>query len=357
MVTGISNKIVAFISHLTVLILLLINITELDCYAQEYVRYATDMAHLPFGADIAAMGDAGVVLPQRASAVLWNPASVSIRPKFEIAAEFADLYQGLSQQGSFTIQMPLKSQMAVSAMYVPFFSGNIPLYDSLKGTYQQLLENEKLRSTGTPIGYFRNNQHLLLVSVGKTFSFKMPTMAGYGIPRPFSLSMGINMKGYWQTMNPGKKNYLGVGINADIGIIADMGLDYDMSKKETNRDFLLGITIRDVVPGYIKWVNSPLQYKEKVKYSQYYGLSYVDRSGDLKGNWIFALAVEKYYSTTWHLGIEAEFWNTAVFRVGLSGKIPTLGAGVHYKRYFLDYAFRFDKIELSYLRIAVGMII
>ena len=127
-----------------------------------------------------------------------------------------------------------------------------------------------------------------------------------------------------------------------------IGLDYDLSKKVTNRNIVFGNCCRDFLPAEIIWVHSPLGYREKIRYSHYYGISYVDKSGDLGGNWTFALALDKQYTTSLRLGLEAEFWNIAVFRAGLSGKIPTLGAGVHYKRYYMDYAFRFDKIDFHF---------
>lgn len=334
-----------------------IYILRYDCLAEgQQVRYTADMTHLPAGADISAMGDAGVVLPRKAAAALWNPASVSMTRYTEISAEIADIYHGLSKQGCFALRFPVQSRASASIMYLPFFSGDIPLFDSLSGTYQELLENDKLRSNGVPLGYFRNNQHLIILSLGKAFNLKLPRMAGNGLPRPFDLSAGLSLKGYWATMDPKGIRRIGAGVNADAGVIASIGLDYDLARKETSRVLMMGITIRDFLPTEIIWVHSPLQYSEKTRYSHYYGIAFVDKSGDLGGNWTFALALDKYYSTTYRVGVEAEFWNTAIFRAGLSGNTPTLGAGVRFKRYFMDYAFRFDKIDFSYLRLTLGAV-
>lgn len=319
------------------------------------LRYAADMAHLPAGAEIAAMGDVGVVLPKRASSVIWNPASVSFARQIEISAEIADIYHGLSRQACFALRMPHQGQIASSIVYVPFLSGDIPFFDSLPSTYEESLSDVSLRSNGVPKGYFQNNQHMMILTLGKMLSLKMPTIPGSGLPRPLNISAGLSLKGYWQTMNPKDKKYMGVGVNADLGVMASIGLDYDLSKKATSRNIILGIAVRDFIPAEIIWVHSPLGYREKIRYSQYYGISYVDKSGDLGGNWTFALGLDKQYTTSFRLGLEAEFWNIAVFRAGLSGKIPTLGAGVHYKRYYVDYAFRFDKVDFSFFRMTLGV--
>ncbi len=330
---------------------------ENRCFADEMqLRYAADMAHLPAGADIAAMGDAGVVLPKRALSVIWNPASVSFARQVELSAEIADIYHGLSRQACFALRIPYQSQMASSIVYLPFLSGDIPCFDSLPSTYEQSLKDASLRSSGTPLGYFRNNQHLMILTLGKLLALKMPTIPGSGLPRPLNISAGMSLKGYWQTMNPKDKKYMGVGVNADAGVMVSIGLDFDLSRKETSRTLIMGIAVRDFLPSEIIWVHSPVQYSEKIRYSHYYGISYVDKSGDLGGNWTFALGLDKQYTTSLRLGLEAEFWNIAVFRAGLSGKIPTLGAGVHYKRYYMDYAFRFDKIDFSFLRLNLGVL-
>lgn len=320
------------------------------------IRYAADMAHLPAGAEIAAMGDVGVVLPKRASSVIWNPASVSFANQVELSAEIADIYRGLSRQACFALRIPHRGQIASSIVYVPFLSGDIPLFDSLPSTYEESLKDVSLRSDGIPKGYFQNNQHMMILTMGKMLSLKMPTIPGSGLPRPLNISAAFSLKGYWQTMNPKDKKYMGVGVNADLGVMASIGLDYDLTKKVTNRNIILGIAVRDFLPTEIIWVHSPLGYREKIRYSHYYGISYVDKSGDLGGNWTFALGLDKQYTTSLRLGLEAEFWNIAVFRAGLSGKIPTLGAGVHFKRYYLDYAFRFDKVDFSFFRVTLGVL-
>jgi hypothetical protein len=321
----------------------------------EEIRYAGDMSKLPVGSDIASMGDVGVVLPRRAASSFWNPAASANITNYEISTEYANLYHGLSQQGCLGIHVPLQTQMGVSLVYTPFLSGKISLNDSLSGTYQERLNNENLRAQGLPTHHFDNNQHLILLSVGKKFSYTLPRLPGVGLPLPFEIFIGGNFKGYIQTMNPAGKKRMGVGVNLDAGLIGRVGLDYNLMSKHVSRWILVGAAVRDFIPSEIEWINSPLDYKERVKYSQYYGVSYVDKSGDLGGNWTIALSIHKQYEMSYHAGIEAEFWNFVSFRAGISDRNPTLGAGVHYNRYFLDYAFRFDDIDFSMMRLTVGV--
>ena len=341
-------------AHCTRLLIIAILICCFFASAQEQIRYTAEMTYLPAGSDIASMGDAGVVLPLRATASLWNPAASSLQQRYEFSAEVADLYHGLSRQACFSGHIPVQGNIGASLIYMPFFSGEIPFYDTLEGTYQERIMDPGARSDGQPQGFFRNNQHYVVLSLGKLFSFYLPRTPGTGVPLPLEIAAGINFKGFFQSMNPENVKRLGMGANLDAGLLGRIGLDYDLKKKEVCRNLILGISLRDFLPGEIVWINSMRNYREPFRLSQYYGIAYQDKSGDLVGNWTIALALEKRYGTSYHGGIEAEFWNTVSFRAGFSGRTPTLGAGIHYKQYYMDYAFRFDEIDLSYIRLTMG---
>jgi hypothetical protein len=324
----------------------------------EEIRYTADVARLPVSTDIAAMGDAGVVLPRRVAAAIWNPASTPYFNKYEFSAEGADLYEHLSQQGCFAGTAPLRNNMGVALCYQPFYSGHILMYDSLP---------ETVGFNGIPefqsTGFIRNYQHVLYLSFGRLFSFRLPRFTETDLPLPLDISVGGNLKGYAQTMSPGGALHLGMGFNADIGLLARIGLDYDIRSGSVCREVLLGAAVRDVLPSEViwmydnddTWMYAPGRYREKFTYAQYYGIAFADRSGDLFANWTIALSLHKEYEVTYHGGIEAEFWNLACFRVGFSGRTPTVGAGLHYRRFFIDYAFRFEEIALSPIRLTVGV--
>lgn len=320
------------------------------------VRYACDMTHLPAGSDIAAMGDAGVVLPWKGASSYWNAASASYQKKSEISAEIADLYSGLSEQACFTVHFPLQGTTSASILYIPFLSGDFQLNDTLPGTYQERIFNQDLRADGSYKSLFQDNQQLLVLSVAKLFPLKLPRAPGSGYPLPLDIGIGFNFKGYWQVMNPDEKTRLGMCANLDAGTLIRIGVDYDIVKKEISREILFGISVRDFLPSKVIWVHSPQNYQEPVNSSYYYGLAFADRSGNLGFNYKIALSLNKEYKTTYHGGIETEFWNMVIFRAGFSDRIPTLGAGIHYKRYYLDYAFRFDEIDISYLRLTLGVV-
>jgi hypothetical protein len=325
------------------------------------IRYAAEMTHLPVGSDIVALGETGVVLPRHGVASLWNPATPAFFEKYELSAEFADLYEGMSQQGCLTMAMPISEGVGTSVMYLPFFSGPIDFYDTLQGTWSQRQGDQSLLPDGNAQSSFSNNQHLLILSIAKLFSHAMPRAPDAGFPLPFEIGAGCSFKSFWQTMKPDSVLRMGMSVNLDAGMIMRIGLDYNLKKKEVSRQLLFGVSARDFLPSPVVWINSrdeydpEQEYREIITPSYYSGLSYVDKSGDFGGAWTITAAIEKRYALTYHYGIEAEFRDKIAFRAGLSDKIPSVGAGIKYKRYFLDYTFRFDELAFSYVRLAFGV--
>ena len=327
-------------------------------FPEETIRYTADVSRLPVGTDIAALGDAGVVLPRRVTAAIWNPAAAAFLKRYEFSIEGADLYQHLSQQGCFSGTAPLRNNLGVALSYLPFYSGRILMYDTIpEATGFNGIQNHQ------PTGFMRNYQHLVVCAFARKFPLLLPRFSGTALPLPLDLSIGGNMKAYAQTMSPGGVLHMGMGYNVDIGLQARFGLDFNIRTNDVCREIWLGATVRDVLPSDVIWIYSsdnrltysPENYREPFHFAQYYGIAYVDRSGDLFANWTIALSLHKEYALTYHGGIEAEFWNMAFFRVGFSGRTPTLGAGLRYRRLFIDYAFRFEEIAFSFIRLTIGI--
>lgn len=325
---------------------------------EETIRYAAEMTRLPAGSDIAAMGDAGVALPGRASSAVWNPASAAYNQQYQFSAEGADLYRHLSQHGCFSGSAPLINNSGVAVHYQPFYSGVIEEYDTIpEASGFNGLTRYK------PKGYFKNYQHLLTIGVARKISLTMPRFSEAAFKLPFEIAAGGNLKAFVQYMNPGGDRYMGLGYNMDIGMSARMGVDYDIDKKEVSREIQLGVSIRDVLPTDIIWIYSnadvwmysPSAYREEFTYAQYYGVSYTDKSSDMPFDWTVALSLHKEYKVTYHGGIEMLFMKKVLFRAGLSDKTPVFGTGLRYKSLFVDYAFRFDAVAISYARLTAGI--
>ncbi len=319
----------------------------------DVVRYALELDQVPSSCRVAALGDAGVAIPLDAVSIFWNPAAHAFIDKYEVSAEYARLYGGLSTHGCVAAHVPLQEQMSVAAMYVRFQSGAISLWDSLPGTETERLNDPSMRADASNNGYFYNDQNMVTVSLAKLFSVPIGRPETYNYPMPMDLSAGINFKEFWQTLNPSGKVRMGMNINCDAGLLLRVSLDYDLQQKMVDREVYVGATVKDLLGTKEVWLHSPDNYQETVDLSQYYGIAYIDKTHLLGANWLVTAALERSYETTYHCGIEAQVFNMVALRLGVSQNVFTCGAGVTYKNYSLDYAFRFDDVDYSPLRLSL----
>ena len=318
------------------------------------IEYSAELNRIPAGCRSAAMGNCGAVQPFDAASIVWNPACASFCSRNEVSAEYASLYGGLSSQACASFRAPLQEGMSIGMAYEPFLSGDIDEWDSLPGTYLQRQMDPSMRANGSSKGIFTNTQNTLELILSKLFSIPIERPTSYSYPLPIEVASGLSFKGYWQTMNPDGKLRMGMNINCDLGLLFHVGLDYDISRKMVSRELYAGISIKDALGTSILWLHSPVQYQEKVDASEYFGVSYVDKTGILGANWTLTLGGERLYTAGFHGGIEAQYWNMVAFRAGLSDKTVTAGVGLTYKSYCLDYAFSFDDLAYSPLRLSLS---
>jgi len=317
------------------------------------VKYAAELNRVPTSCKIAALGDAGVALPLDASSSFYNPSSHAFIKNYELSLEYAKLYGGMSSHWCGVFHIPLPEQMNINVLFTRFESGRIIQWDTLPQTELARLMDASLRPDSSYIGTFENNQNLLTFSIAKVFALPIPRPAEYSYPLPIDLAVGLNFKGYWQTMNPGSSLRMGMNVNSDAGIMLRIATDYDLIKKQVCREIYAGIGVKDFLRTNVIWLHSPDNYQETVDMTEYIGASYIDKTHFLGMNWIVSFAVQKYYNLTYHAGIEAQIADIFSIRLGLSDKSFTCGAGISYKSYALDYAFRFDELENSPMRIAL----
>ncbi len=317
------------------------------------IRYAGEFNHVPVGCRNVAMGNTGVVQPYSNISCFWNPSLIALSRLYNVNVEGAKLYGGLSSLGAISFVAPVQNGLNAGLIYKAFFPDNIIERDSLPGSFFERQYNYNI--DGYPSkGVFHNNQHSVIVSVAKLFSIPIPRPANFALPMPVDVGVGLNIKSLWQTMSPGDKVRMGYNINLDLGLCLRIGTDYNLAEKSIQREILIAMSLRDFLPTKMIWLHSYNDYEEPVDGSQYFGLSYIDRSGFLFGDWTVSLSLHRLYDITLHAGLEGKFFDIVAFRCGISNKIAALGAGIHYKNYSLDYSFTFDKIDYSFLRLAVG---
>lgn len=286
--------------------------------------------------------------------IFWNPSAISFSDKYETSIEGAKLYGGLSSLGVLSFNAPVQNGLSAGIMYKVFFPDLINEWDSLPGTFFERQYNYSI--DGYPAtGNFHNNQHSIIASLAKKFSIPIPRPSSFTVPLPVDIGIGLNIKSLIMTMNPGETVRMGYNINIDVGLLFRLGVDYNLKEESIRREILIAMAFKDVLPTKMTWLHSYEEYEEPIDFAQSYGMAYIDRSGFLFADWTISLALYRQYDVSIHAGLEGEFFDIVAFRAGISNKVATLGAGVHYKNYSVDYTFTFDEIDYSILRMAAGV--
>lgn len=318
------------------------------------IRYAGEFNIVPLGCRTVSMGGAGVVLPYSDLACFWNPSLITLQNNYQTHVEGAKLYGNMASVGAISLVAPIQKGLNAALSYSAFFPGAVTQWDSLPFGYEEMkyiYPTDGYQSAG----WFTNNKHRITATVAKVFNVPIPRPSNYSLPLPVDFGFGLNIKYLWETMNPSDKVRMGYNINVDFGMVVRIGVDYSIARDMIDREILIAMSLRDILPTKMIWMHSYENYEEPIDGTQYFGISYIDRSGFLHGNWTIALAMHRLYRNTLHAGIEGEFFDMVTFRCGISNRVATLGAGVKYSRYSIDYAFTFDNLEYSYVRIGVGV--
>jgi hypothetical protein len=319
------------------------------------IRYAAELNHVVQDAMVTAMGDAGTALPLTPASVFWNPAAPAFLRSFQFSAEYGDLYGGLSHTGCFVFKTPIQDQMSFAALYVPFYSGDHEFHHALPQSFAEMQENGTWPD-GEPEGTFGNNQHLAGLTVARLFPLPVPRPGGFNTPFPVDAGAGCTFKWHWQIINPEGIRKMGMNVNLDIGGILRIGAQYDIARREVIREILLGAAIKDAVPSRMMWMYTEEPYQEIVDMSSYFGIAYIDKTGLLWVDWTISAAIKKSYEQTYHGGLEITAFDIVSVRAGMSGRTPTLGAGIAYKRLSFNYAIRFEEIAISPVRLSLGIV-
>ena len=325
------------------------------CAYSQTIQYSAELNNLAVGSRQIALGEAGVALPLSIMSAYYNPATLSFLRNYQANVEYANLYEGLARHICIGLEAPLQQDITVGGIYSAFSSGNIPLFDSLPGTYEERLATDSLRATGVARGSFRNDQNLIMFPLAKLFPLPGIYTTGLSYPLPIELSFGCNFKIYWQTFNPRQVVRLGMNFNCDVGLLARFGVDYDLVKKRVSRELFIGVMVRDALPTRVVWVYSPQNYEEPLERTELFGVSYIDRSGFLATDWIVTASLVRSFGISYQAGIEAVWWEMVSLRAGVVGRTPVIGAGIRYKRYSIDYSLRFDELAISPVRLTAGL--
>lgn len=324
------------------------------------VRYALEFHKLGAGIRAKAMGNAYVAGEPEGTCIHWNPANLGNLKSHDVYFGHTGLYGNIANFNAGLLAVVLPSRVGVGLGYKRFEDSDINMYPNLETSIGERLREYDLRATGSPSGWMSNVQDAILVSAGKVYALEMPRLTFHSLPAPLFLGVGATFKFFRNQfrLNPGSGNptaYYGANTNMDLAFSMQIGLQVDPKTRAIERLFGFGANLNDVLGTPVNYAYSITQYSETTDRSYVVGLCFIERTRWVRGQLMLTLDIDRQYGRVSHVGCEYAYRNVLALRAGLDSGYPTVGAGITYKYFRIDYAYAYNPLAGTPLQVGMGI--
>ncbi|MFH1429552.1 MAG: PorV/PorQ family protein [Candidatus Margulisiibacteriota bacterium] len=310
--------------RLLLILSILILANQLTSQPANCTEYAGAYMELGAGARAAALGKAQTALSDDAYASYWNPAGLMGVSKMDINASYTSFF-GIVNKKTF-------NYAHVYEKGVLAFSYISSWVDGIKNT--SYTENRPL-----PIDDFSYNASALIISRASDISKMVPSK---GVKTFWGMSLKL----------------MGEGFSDDRPGASGIGLDVGLQQHYTGNSFSWGINFQNIVKTLYEW-DTPSKNAESLATAIRIGIGY-----QLLPQWNYSLDLNFKDSRpfSYHTGVEYSVLNknkagvSYFLRGGIDNSNGTLGLGLKYAGYKLDYAYRctrYDHLDSTHL-ISIG---
>ncbi len=297
--------------------------------------YGASFLSIGLGARPLAMGGAFVAVADGGSAFYWNPAGLALVRRAGLQGMYGPQFGSISEpQGQFHhlgLTLPLKGQAVIAVNWIRLAVDEIPVYSELQGdSYWDRFHDPSLRPTGLPEGYISDVEDALFFSFGLQNQTRIDL--GWDLQKVrVEFPLGFSLKWFRQVLGEGEATGLGL----DVGGMCRIYLN-DFLQNEHFGIFSLALTLRDVAGSTLGWNTS---HEDVIPANLVWGVSYRQPVKALKGAVTLAHDREKRYHGRSRWGLEYSGYNLLALRLGLDAGRICAGAGLHFWRLSVDYAF------------------
>ncbi len=264
-------------------------------------KYAGEFQDLGVGARSCAMGGAGVVQSVDPSVLYFNPAA-SYYTARSLLIMHAENFAGLVKNDFAGIVFSrLNSTFGGAIQYLAV--------DGIKLT--------RLPDSNSPVG---NNNRPIAYDTAGTKDIVLYINGARGNRH---LALGVNIKVFYR----------------DLSVITGAGGGMDFGAVVRNHHFRFGISLRDFVLAPIIWSNGT---RETIATKLTAGVASIVPIEKFNSKINLEIDFIKYFDIEGfdlNAGIEFAFRSLVYARAGSNGGRFTIGAGIGYRRFYLDYAF------------------
>lgn len=323
----------------------------LQSAAAQDTKYAGSFLELGIGARAMGMGGAYVSVADDGSAFFWNPAGVSTLVRSELFGMYASLFKSLEKHFHVGFSRPLYGAGAISFNWVRLTVPEIARYDSENLTrygpngYGARIEEsstaetwQELQQLGTvltdlPLGFSDFKNDAFIITLSKLNKVNIDFGWQYFV-LPVTIPLGFNIKLIRQSLF----NFRSSGVGFDFGGMIRFGID-DLLDDARLGKFSMGFTYKDLWNTKLTW-DTDSRHSDRIRRNWALGASYLQPLPKLKGQLLFAYALQRRYENTHHLGMEYLYFEKLAIRFGIDNSQFTAGVGIKLSIFRFDYAFR-----------------
>lgn len=297
-------------------------------------RYAGAAMELGVGARPLALGGAATALVSTGETFYYNPSSLGLlqRPHINLmyAPTFGSFSEPLASYNYAGAAYPLHGDGTIAFNWTRYAVDDIPIYPDLSGSsFAERNKDIALRPDGTALGYIQDVEDVFYFSFAKTLESILPLGWWYG-DLPITIPLGLNFKLFRQKL--GEASATGMGV--DAGLMIKFNLGTLLNQRQLG-DLSFGFSLLDMTQTAIIWST---EHKDRIHQTFTFGASY------LQPLWFSQSSLNLYYTYLQkyeqrHLaGMEFAMKSVAI-RLGKNDAGLSAGAGLHWRHFFVDYAF------------------
>ncbi len=289
---------------------------------------------LGVGARPLALGGAAAAMVNTGETFYYNPASLGLAHKphvnFMYAPTFGNLSEPMANYNYVGGIYPMRGGGVVGINWTRFAVDDIPVFPELKGSsFAERNKDLSLRPDGTALGYIEDVEDVFYFSFAKTLESILPLGWWYG-DLPLTIPFGINFKLLRQKLGDASASGMGV----DAGIMIKFNLGTLVNQRQLG-DFAFGYSILDMTKTAVIWNT---RHEDRIKRTGMFGMSYNQPL------WIEASSLSLFYTLSQKYDRENLFGlefavRGAAIRLGKNSAGLTAGAGIFWRRFYIDYAF------------------
>jgi len=297
-------------------------------------KYAGSSMELGIGARPLALGGAAGAMIGSTELFHYNPSSLAFITKPVLNLMYAPTFESfsnpLAHYNYAGLAFPLPGGGTIAINWTRFSVDDIPIYPDPKGaSFAERNSNTELQMDGVALGYFEDVEDVYYFSFAKSLKSNIPLGWMYE-ELPVEIPFGMNFKMFRQKLYQSKASGMGIDIGAMLKF--NFGSLFD---QKFMGDFAIGFSAIDITQTPIIW---DTKTEDRIRRSSLFGLYYQQLLGfsDAKINFYWT-RLSKYDRKVFY-GAEFIIKGLAI-RVGKNEYGITSGAGIHFWRLGVDYAF------------------